>query len=190
MWTKEGQRKWKEQHMHPCIDCGNLCYPHAIRCKKCADKQKRTRIPRYCVDCHKLLLDNSYRAKRCLSCATKFRWKGELREAYNKSKQKKDMLRQGKKYTTTAGYIRIYVLNHPRRDKSGYVLEHILVWEQTNGKYLPKDWIVHHLNGRKSDNRIENLVALPNRKHYLVLQAKAKRIQELEALLNGQGQLV
>jgi hypothetical protein len=28
------------------------------------------------------------------------------------------------------------------------------------------------------------------KKHYLVLQAKAKRIQELEALLNGQAQLI
>ena len=78
---------------------------------------------------------------------------------------------------------------HPRAIK-GYIFEHWLVWEEANNKSLPKGWVIHHLNGIKGDNRICNLEALSNRKHYLVLQAKAKRIQALEALLNGQHQLL
>ena len=88
------------------------------------------------------------------------------------------------------GYVEILKPEHPRTDRDGYVLEHILVWEESHGKPLPKGWIIHHLNGIKNDNRIRNLQALPGQKHYLVLQAKAKRIQELEALLNGQAQLI
>ena len=88
------------------------------------------------------------------------------------------------------GYVIILRRGHPRAGRDGYVKEHILVWEQENNKPLPKGWIIHHLNGIKSDNRICNLQALPNKKHYLVLQAKAKRIQELEAKLNGQAQLI
>ena len=88
------------------------------------------------------------------------------------------------------GYVDIYLPEYPRARKEGYVLEHILVWEQTHGKSLPPGWIIHHLNGIKSDNRPENLVALSNKKHSLVLQVKAKRIQELEGLLRNQGQLL
>jgi hypothetical protein len=97
---------------------------------------------------------------------------------------------KGGKVTSKDGYILINNHSHPRSSKSGYVLQHILIWEEANGKPLPKGWIIHHLNGIKSDNRLANLQALPNKKHYLVLQAKAKRIQELEALLNHQQQLI
>jgi hypothetical protein len=79
---------------------------------------------------------------------------------------------------------------HPRANKDGYIQEHIVVWEQTHNKPVPQGWHVHHLNGIKNDNRPRNLVALPSTKHYLILQAKARRIQELEALLNNQHQLL
>ena len=97
---------------------------------------------------------------------------------------------KGGKRKNNQGYVYIKQPTHPRADKSGYVAEHILVWEQTHGKLLPEGWVVHHLNGKKDDNRSKNLEGLPNRKHYLVLQVKAKRIQELEALLNNQHQLL
>ena len=88
------------------------------------------------------------------------------------------------------GYVFLRMPEHHRAMKSGYVAEHIFVWEQAHKKELPKGWIIHHLNGIKNDNRLCNLVALSRKNHALVLQAKAKRIQELEALLNGQYQLV
>ncbi len=88
------------------------------------------------------------------------------------------------------GYIKIMRKEHPRADIYGYVLEHIFVWEEANDKLLPAGWVIHHLNGIRDDNRPKNLMALPNMKHNRILQAKAKRIQELEALLNGQSQLL
>jgi len=80
------------------------------------------------------------------------------------------------------GYVFIYDKNHPRARKGHrYVPEHILVWEQTHNRQLPKGWRIHHLNGVKTDNRPENLIALPKAKHDKYIPALKKRIRELEA---------
>jgi len=78
-------------------------------------------------------------------------------------------------------YTRQHEPNHHRATKSGYVYEHILIWEQVHQKRLPDKWVVHHLNGIKNDNRPENLVALPDKTHKNVLAKKSERIRELEA---------
>jgi len=48
--------------------------------------------------------------------------------------------------------------DHPRaRIGSPYVFEHILVMEQLLGRYLLPDERLHHRNGVRNDNRVENL---------------------------------
>lgn len=44
------------------------------------------------------------------------------------------------------------------------VYEHRLVWEQHYGE-IPKGYHIHHKNGNKLDNRIENLVMISNSEH-------------------------
>jgi hypothetical protein len=46
---------------------------------------------------------------------------------------------------------------HPYRDQKGYVAQHRLVMEQHIGRYLEPFEKVHHRNGVKTDNRIDNL---------------------------------
>lgn len=54
-------------------------------------------------------------------------------------------------------YIYIWKPNHLFATKKGYVREHRLVMEAHIGRYLTKDEDIHHINGNKKDNRIENL---------------------------------
>lgn len=63
------------------------------------------------------------------------------------------------------GYIAVYVPDHPYANKSGYVMEHRLIMEEHIGRYLRKDEEVHHINRKRNDNRIENLMLLSVSEH-------------------------
>ena len=67
-----------------------------------------------------------------------------------------------------------------------YILEHRYVWENARGK-IPPNWIIHHLNGEKQDNRLENLAAMPRKQHSpaKIIDPFRKRIRDLEAQIKA-----
>lgn len=69
-----------------------------------------------------------------------------------------------KKYRSD-GYITIYFPDHPRSTKEGYILEHVLVAECILGRWLKDNECVHHINGKRNDNRKENLVVMTKSEH-------------------------
>ena len=46
------------------------------------------------------------------------------------------------------------------------IKEHRYIWIQENQMPIPKGFVIHHNNGIKTDNRIENLTLLPERFHH------------------------
>jgi len=101
------------------------------------------------------------------------------------------------RYKNHGGYIVIRDGLVPKKFKSmitcGHVLEHRLVMAQHLGRSLERHEVVHHLNGIKDDNRIENLELYPlyehtgiTNEHKLIIRLKRenrvlkKRIRELE----------
>jgi hypothetical protein len=71
--------------------------------------------------------------------------------------------------------------------KLQYIPQHRIVWEQHNGP-IPEGHIIHHLNGIKHDNRIENLCMLSRKNHSprTIVEPYQNRIRELEEELGYQ----
>src|SRR3989304_7290186 len=67
---------------------------------------------------------------------------------------------RGGKNITYHGYIDIRKPEHPFSSQRGYVKEHRLVMEKHLDRYLQPNEEIHHINGIKDDNRIENLIIL------------------------------
>lgn len=68
----------------------------------------------------------------------------------------------GGKYTNRAGYVEVWVSpNDPlrvmARKGKPYVLEHRLIMARHIGRPLTRNETIHHINGNRADNRIENL---------------------------------
>ena len=89
----------------------------------------------------------------------------ETREKMSRIQQRRAA--ENKKYRRqhSQGYGLLYLPKHPCADRAGYVLEHRVVMERHLGRHLSPDEIVHHLNGNKADNHIENLELVTRSEH-------------------------
>jgi len=90
--------------------------------------------------------------KREESCYTR---KGDIRK--NKQGYVLEFLNPGNKFYAMA-------------NKSGYVMQHRLVMAKHLDRVLGETEIVHHINGDKTDNRIENLNLLDKNTHKTTYQ--------------------
>ena len=114
---------------------------------------------------------NSYNIARIFNCTPEY-----VREKLKEYGiwEKRKFHGDGRK-VSAEGYVSV------RIDHGVWVPEHRYIWEQEYG-HIPKGLLIHHLNGKKDDNRLENLVAISREKHGIdnLLPAYSKRVNDLE----------
>jgi hypothetical protein len=79
---------------------------------------------------------------------------------------------QGGRRVHSAGYVYVYVPDHPDADVRGCILEHRLVMEGIVGRRLTAVEVVHHRNRVTGDNRPDNLQLLPDQAAHMRLHAE------------------
>lgn len=66
------------------------------------------------------------------------------------------------------GRMGVYQPDHPKCNSRGYVLLARYIMEQHLGRYLTEYEQVHHINGVKTDDRLENLVVVTRGEHFSI----------------------
>lgn len=98
----------------------------------------------------------------------------KISNAKKKYRKRSDYEFGGHEKQRTDGYVSVFVPTHPTASKDGFVLKHRLVMELHLGRSLTKEEDVHHINGIRNDNRIENLQVLSHSAHTKLHQLLSK----------------
>lgn len=83
------------------------------------------------------------------------------------------MLWQINKIISKGDYLYAIIPEHPKATKNHYVLLHRAIMENTIGRLLTDDEVVHHKDGNKKNNSIENLELINKNDHIRLHRLKS-----------------
>lgn len=176
-----------------------------VLCQRCGEEfESRRRDAKWCPACRVIVLRGQIRegARRlaekrkhpCLLCGVPVHRKSRLCitcENERRAGEEHPSWKGGHFWSNGYVYIRCFKANADNKNRAFYRREHIVVWEQGHGMPIPKGWVIHHLNGVKDDNRLENLVAASRKEHFgrNIVKPYEQRIRTLEQELQELQQL-
>ena len=88
--------------------------------------------------------------------------RGKMRKGQKTGPQKERIYRR---QTDRDGYVRVYAVLHPYREGRLMIPEHVMVMEKHIGRRLLPGECVHHLDGDRQNNSLENLELMSRSKH-------------------------
>jgi len=168
------------------IYCSILCSNEYWKlCKDCGQKYQKYQKKDQCESCYNIYRYHGGKIperwnKNCLKCEKKFVTRFHKQNFCSKQCQKENnkinrriayriennidlnipikiKKPNGSGHKEKQGYRFINKMRHPNASKSGRIYEHIFIMSEYLGRPLNKGETVHHRNGIKDDNRIENL---------------------------------
>lgn len=133
-------------------------------------KNRRKYVYRACLDCgHLRWVPLCNPTPRCRVCACK----------KIDNKMHNHPCWNGGKYVSPDGYNHIYLDSqnpfYSMANVRGYVLEHRLIMAKHLGRCLLPREVIHHKNGKRDDNRLENLELVDNAGEHIINHSKGYR---------------
>lgn len=108
---------------------------------------------------------------------------GIARNTPNSCKQRKDRNKNNNYHKgyiiTDSGYKLVKCNNHPKADSKGYVREHILVVEDSIGRNLKDNEVVHHVDRNRLNNDINNLVLMDKEEHRSLHSREPRKVIDI-----------
>lgn len=152
------------------------------------EEDELTNLKKYYSSCTNEELVKMFPNRTLLGICKKARKIGLKRSAHSISAnrsagQRKRDFNHAPRYTVK-GYKIIYAPDFHRADKNGMVLEHIYIFEKETGVEIPKGYCIHHINGKKDDNRIENLCMLSTSAHTILHNSGKKFSDERKSKIS------
>lgn len=135
--------------MKKCINCEcefDLPYRKKFCSRKCKDKKD------YVQSYEKLLKDPERR-----NILIERLMKRRVKNGIPIDLPIKNVAPKGSGCLAKSGYKFIHKKGHPNANKQGSLAEHVYVMSENIGRPIKKQESVHHKNGIRDDNRIENL---------------------------------
>lgn len=154
--------------MKKCPDCGKHHNKTTKSCSSCylLKKKYNTLTPNHwekiCSICSLNFTSKNGYKKFCDACKEKYNLKPHIvknRRAHNQPLDyiPKHKAKNGEGHLAKSGYRYLTKCGHPNCGRYGRILEHIFIMSEHLRRPIRKNEIIHHKNGIKHDNHIDNL---------------------------------